>query len=470
MKLFGKILIILIVLILLGSATIWVLAKNINPDTIKHLVNSQMTTLTHKKSQINGDISWKIFPRPGLKFTKILIGDEKTKENYTLSIDALLLNLKITPLFSGQFVFSEINADGLKLEINSDIAQEKSSSEPSAKNNNEHSSDKKFAIENLVISHGQVIINKNGKTTVFKNLQASIEQFNLQNIPFPIQIKTKLSQAGSLSNAKANLNFQGRFNLSPTLLNDLQNGIMNSSIEGQLSLQNIVLNQFVIKNINTNLKSNIVGITFNPFTVSLYNGESIGDMNYSFANKQLSLNQTATNLDGNMLMTGLLGSELVGGNLDYSIHATIPLDKPLINAINGKGNITIKDGEIYHINLQQLISNLKGSLENVINGTATDLKSSLQLTDSDVNKPKEGSTPFKLANIQYQVQNGTMSSDALLLQTDKLQVNGTGSLNLTGLELNAKLKVSLNSNNTDNAMQKIQQILGGNFPFDVAGL
>lgn len=104
-------------------------SKNIKPETIKQLVSNKITAITHKQSQIDGTISWQLFPRPGLKFNKIHIGNENLNDNYSLLIDTLLLNLKITPLLKGHFVFSEINIDGLKLFINQENNEKPLSSE-----------------------------------------------------------------------------------------------------------------------------------------------------------------------------------------------------------------------------------------------------------------------------------------------------------------------------------------------------
>lgn len=468
MKLLGKVLLILFAFIAFATVTLWILAKNIKPETIKQLVGNQITAITHKKSQINGDIFWQIFPRPGLKFSKIQIGDEKANENYFLTADTMLLNLKITPLLKGDFVFSEINIDGLKLQVNKDAAQTIKSTAERIKSHNNEPAAHQFAIQNLSLSHGQITIITNGRRTTFKNVQVAMEQFNLQQYPFPIQLKTRLIEAGPLSIAQANINFKGRLSLAPTIINELQSDISKSSAEGQLSIQNIVLNQFVIKNINATVKTNKSGIIFNPLTLSLYNGESIGDMNYVISSKQLSLNQTATNLDGKQLLTALSGHEIISGNLDYSIHAVLPLQKSIIENLNSNGLITLKDGQIYNINLNQLISNMKNKLNDLIQGTSLQ-KKSIQSDDESTNTANMGSTAFKLANIQYQMHNGVMSSDSLLLQTDTLQVNGQGTVNWLTQEIKAQLKAILNDNNTDSSMQKIQQILGGSFPLVVSG-
>lgn len=470
MKLLGKILLAFIALMIFTSITLWVLAKNINPETIKQLVSNQITAITHKQSHIDGTISWQIFPRPGLKFSKIYVGDEKLKDNYSLGIDTLLLNLKITPLLKGSFVFSEINIDGLKLHIN----QENTEKSPSFDKNTsqkimEGHANEQFAIQKLLLSHGQISINSNGRTTVFKNIQIGAEQFNLKNSPFAVQIKAKLTDAASLQIAKANINFKGRLSLAPSIIDELSNGISKSSIEGQLQIQNILLNQLTIKKISTTLKTHKKDIVFNPFTLSLYNGESIGDLEYVIASQQLLLNQTATNLDGKQLITSLLGYQAISGNLDYSIHAVIPLKTSSIEQIVSKGTITLKDGEIYNINLDQLLNNLKTKFNSLATEPQANLKKIIQSADWDQSKNIQGNTVFKLANFKYQLQKGTISSDSFLLQTDKLQVNGEGRINILNQQLNSTIKATLNDNSTDNVLQKIQQALGGYFPFVVSG-
>lgn len=469
MKLLGKLILVVTALLFITSITLWILAKNINPETVKKLVNNKISALTHKKSHVDGAISWQLLPRPGLKFNKIVIGDEPTSDEYSLSIDTMLLNLKITPLLRGNFVFSEVDIDGLRTTINLDLAQAPKSTEtPSPSSSKQTNYGEQFAIERLLVNHGQIAINKNSHSTVFKNVQIGMDQFNLQNAPFTVQVKAKLSEFSSNPLIRANINFKGRLSLTPELLSQFPNSINQSTAEGQLLLQNVLLNQFAIKKTSATIKTNKQGIQLNPLTLSLYDGESIGSMDYTYANKQLSLNQTATNLNGKLIMTTLLGHDMVSGNLDYSVHAIIPIEQTSINTISGKGSIAIKNGEFYNINLEQLLDSLKNKLTNLMpDKTFTLAKVQQQLTDWDSNKFNQGNTPFKLASMQYQFNNGVLSSDTILLQTDKLQVKGQGSLNLATNELNSKLQAS--TNNTDSSMQKIQQILGGYFPLVVSG-
>ena len=471
MKLFGKIVSALLSLILITSIILWVLAKNINPETVKNLVNNQITALTHKKSRIDGTISWQLFPRPGLKFSKIIIGDEQISEEYSLSIETLHLNLKITPLLRGQFIFGEVSVDGLKAWINLNRPPELKPSEksPDTNANTHNNMSAQFAIERLVVNHGELIFNKNGHNTVLTNLQIGSEQFNLQNAPFSVQIKTKLNEYDSNPQVKASINFNGRLSLAPGILNQLRSGTSQSSVDGQLLVQNVLLNKFAIKKISATIKTNKEGLQFNPLTFSLYNGESVGTMNYVLATHQLSLSQIATNLNGKELMAALVGQEIINGDLDYSIHATIPVEHISMKSIGGKGSVTVKDGEIYHLNLDQLLNSLREKLSHLTEGNKLDFSKLPQLADWDSTQYNQGNTPFKLASIQYQLGNGILDSESILIQTDKLQIKGKGTLNLSNHEINSTVQASLANNNSELSLQRIQQILGGYFPLIITG-
>ncbi|MGL6029139.1 MAG: AsmA family protein, partial [Legionella sp.] len=124
MRLLGKIVIALLALILLASTALWTFSQYIKPETLQRLVSNQLSAITHKKSQVDGDISWQLLPRPGLKFNKIRIGDPLARDEYIINIETLLLNLRLTALLRGQIVFSELRIEGINAVIDGDSVTE----------------------------------------------------------------------------------------------------------------------------------------------------------------------------------------------------------------------------------------------------------------------------------------------------------------------------------------------------------
>ncbi|RUR11969.1 AsmA family protein [Legionella sp. km772] len=463
MKLLGKIFLVLFSLIFLVSAALWFFTKNIQPETIKRFVAQQITAITHKESQIDGAISWQFFPNPSLKIQNIQIGSAKRSDNYNAKINSLVFNVKLSNLLKGALLFDELAIDGLQLEVNTNTPKIISPL-ASQKNENKSVSHKEFAIQRVTITHSQVLINQNQEQTQLKNVQIAIEDFNLQRHSFPIQIKTRLSKLNNNTKIRASIAFTGRLNLDDAIINNLGKGTAIPSVEGQLLLQNITFNQIAINKINTTLNSNKDNLAFNPLTVSLYGGEAVGTMNYTFSNHQIAINQTATNLNGKELFNVLIGHPLLSGTMDYSIHANFPIDLFSLKSFVGKGQITLKDGKLYGVNMDEVLNQLKGKLTQLMSGNLNSIGSLDELNKSTLT---QGDTEFKLANLDYQLKNELFSTNALIIQTDKLQVKGDGAINLNNHTMNSKLQVTINNN--DESMQKIQSLVGGYFPLALSG-
>ncbi|WED43963.1 AsmA family protein [Legionella cardiaca] len=472
MKLLKKLTVSIVAFLIVAAVILWALAKSINPEVIKDYVSSQLTALTDQQSQVDGDISWQIFPRPGIKITKVQIGSEKNDQsNYSIKLENLLFNLKITPLLRGKLVFSELDVNGFQININPNaepikVKNKKTAQSSSPKNRNIA---EQFAIERFLLSHGQINFNGSEQTIKLANLQIGAEQFNLNKTPFPLQFKTQLNVAsGNKSVMKAQINFKGSTTLSTSLFNNPFNALQNTPLDGQLAVQDFNIHQFKVNKIRAHVKTKPGVLWLNPLTLNMYNGESVGDLSYEFASMKLALNQTATNLNGNKLTSDLLNKKLFKGSVDLSIHTQANMqNKNWPESILGKGNLTIKDGIVESINLDKVIDETSSKINKLLNGKNNEVKDVLQLSQFDNPAFFKGNTNFKLLTFQYSLQDAKLLSDSLVLQTERLQLKGDGKVNLKDNSVDSHLlaQVSL----TDPEVDKIQQLLGGNFPLLVKG-
>mgnify|MGYP000390809151 CR=1 FL=1 len=161
MKFIKKILVAFIILSIVAGVLIWIFTKNITHTAVKDLINKELATLTSQKSQINGEITWRFLPRPGVKITKIHIADT----HFTLAIDNLLFNLKIAPLIHGQLVFKEIKVDGLTANIRNLESQTNITRPDSI----QHDSGKvQFAIDRFLLTRGQIAITAPKQKIIFR--------------------------------------------------------------------------------------------------------------------------------------------------------------------------------------------------------------------------------------------------------------------------------------------------------------
>ncbi|QBR83908.1 AsmA family protein [Legionella israelensis] len=472
MKFLKKLVLIFFLLAIITAGTLWVLTKTLKPETVKQFVNSQLTSMTHKSSKIKGTIAWQLFPRPGIKVTQIEVGNPDELKDYSLTIDNLLLNLKITPLLRGQLVFSDININGLKLLTNPDENNNNSSthkvSVKSQKPLTTTNQTGKFAIERFMLTNGQIIIQQKNNNVNLKNIQLGIEQFNLQKTTFPLQLKAKLSAESGKNRLRTNINFKGRLNLGPDIIQPSDEAIKEMTVNGQLLLQDIFFNQLKIDKLNANLKKEKNELILNPLTLSLYHGEAIGDLRYQLNNHQLTVNQTATNLSGKNLISSMIDKDLISGSLDYSFHMNIPLSGSM-DKWSGKGNLTVKDGELKGIDLNQLTNQLIEKIDALIETKKFNLGNSLELLQPGDYSISQGNTPFQLARIQFHIAGDNLVTDSLIIQSERLHVRGSGSFNLQQREINSNLQATIIDNNENSKVYKVQNFLGGAFPIHITG-
>lgn len=461
-----KLVLALLIPLLLACIIMWGIVNSLKPDTIKAYVNAKLQQLTNESGQIKGDVSWHVFPRPRIKITQVEIGDAANPKPLAISIDNLLLNLKLTQLLRGNLVFSELNIDGFTVQINQRLGSTPLPTgikPPRAVD----SLANQFAIKNLMLSHGKRVLTRDQTQMIVSGLQIGAEQFNLHQQLFPFQLKGKiaLSKQGQ-PYAHTQLIFKGNTRLGPEWFSDV--ALKSWPLFGQLTLLDLGIHQFKIDRMqaNTSYKEGVLDL--NPLTLSLYRGESVGDLHYDPQQAQLHINQTATDLDSNKLIHDLFAKKLLKGRLDFSLHTQIDLkDFTWPQSVKGKGNITVKDGALMALNVNEMIQAANSRINTLFINKAN-VTQPIKPEDTLANPAFfKGNTDFKLMASQYRIDNRLLNSHLFVLQTNRLQLKGGGQMNLLDYSLSGNLLAHVLFKN-DNA-DKIQQLLGGAIPLLVKG-
>ena len=469
MKLIRKIIFGLIILITVMALGFLILTKSISRDALKDLINSELLTLSSQTPQINGDITWHLLPRPGIKVTQLHIGDEINLIKSTLFIDELLFNLQLKSLLQGHLVFKEIKIEGLNLNFNSDakplINFDKLTKVPRTA---EKPARLQFAIDRLVIAQGTIIITQQQQKITLTDfyMDAKGPQFN--NEFFPLNIKTNLKTTLSNNKINAGLHYEGQISLDALLFSDPLLALQRTKIEGELLAKNLQLNQFKIDELKTMPSIREGALILSPLNLSLYGGKSVGDLSYQFASSTLSINQTANDLNANQFFNAIFDKKLIKGHLDTSIHATSNLQNDnWLNNFTGKGQLTIKNGTLYFIDLQKLVNEASIKIHAIQHQDNQDIKQALTDPILKPTDSEKGTTKFQLLNLQYRLLNRRMMNDSLLLQTFNLELKGQAQVNLDDARLNGHLSAKLVT--ADNMLDKLQQLLGGSFPLIISG-
>lgn len=475
MKLIKKTFLFTFIFLAIAVLALWAWTLTLNPEQVKSLFDKKLTALTGQQSHINGDIHWQLLPRPGLKVTDIQVGEEKSEANYTLFINNLLFNLRMTPLLKGQLVFSDIKIDGFKLNVNPDATPSKTKPEKKKPNhiqnstslNTTNNTPARFAIDSFLLTNGQVHLNTRDTQLSFSDLKIGASDLNIKNDSFPIQLKGNLNGLLEQNKLKANFNFQGTTKLSG-LLNLSHSGTLSGvALEGKVAIRDFIFNQLKLNKIDSNASFKKEILKLDPLNITLYKGSSVGDLTYQLASRSLHINQTATNLDADSLLTSLIEKNILQGSLDFSMHANADLSKQdWLEKLQANGRLTIKDGVFHSLDIPKLLQDLTHQIQALRHQEKinTQIIKSLIETNPDV---YQGGTRFQLLSIQYRLRDKNLITDSVLLQTKQLNLKGQGHINLNDFTLNNQFEAKLIT--PDNKLNEVQEILGGSFPLILSG-
>jgi uncharacterized protein involved in outer membrane biogenesis len=473
MKFIRNALLTVIFILILTVTSLWAITYWIKPHAFKVIAQKQLSSLTHQDSRFDGKISWRVFPRPGLHITNVRIGDpKKTDASYAFLVDNLLFNIQIMPLFRGQLVFDQLALDGFKLYVNLDAppADATQKKQPSSKTKRRlHAS--RVALKSLLLTNGQMLITHHRtEHATFENVRLEAWFPRQKHEQVPIQLKAMLHTDNPISPLQTEISYKGLIRLAPNNEKTANTMINNLELDGQVVLQNIVLKHYEFTRANTHLVFNHNQLNLNPLTISLYNGESIGQLRYQLDTKQLEFNQTGTSLNAEPIFQHLLGDKPphFKGTLDFSVHALAQLTEPSwLKKSKLNGSFTLKDGTLSYVDLKAITHEATQTIRNLITQNFNVIQDTLAHLKPWNMNDYLGNTAFELINLQFKTNNEHLLLYNLLLETKKMHLKGQGDYNFDTNNINAHLTAKIST--YDPAMLAIQQVLVQGFPLTVSG-
>lgn len=453
--------------LLLISLFLWGFSFVINPNKISTFVSEKLQDVSSLPTEITGKISWQFLPQPRIKIKGIHIGDKKQINSNELVVDNLFLNVKLMPLLSGKVVFNDINIDGFSLQVYPenkvvDLAKNQEKTSPNS------AESQAINIDRLFLNRGNIIVHYKDHELLLSNLRLEAKQVNLQHQSFPLQLKSTLQiTKANQTKAKTSLQFKGSLALSKHIFAQL-NTPHSPILNGQLILLNTQTPLLNLKRVSATILLNQGVLAFNPVSMSLYEGESVGDFSYHLMDKIIKINQTATHLNSGKLTADLFKKRLLKGPIDISIHGTADLGEiDWLRTLTGNGHFSMREGNIESLNLNKIIETTSEQINDRLGGKQSKTSPALHLDSFLSPDVAKGITPFKLFTVEFHLANNYLYADSLFLQTDRLRLKGDGRLNLNTYEINNYLLATILSNHKK--VEQIQSMLGGAFPFQLQG-
>jgi len=470
MKLIRNTLLILFFLLSLAIVSLSLASYYIKPEAFKAFAEKQLSSMTLHESKIEGDVRWRLLPRPGLHVSDVTIGDTtQEKTDYAFKVQDLTFHLQFLPLFQGKIVFNKLILDEFKLLVNFDNLN---TAKPEVKKEEKPVPSKKrifkpsIALKQLTLSNGQVNIVRAKEVFTINDVRIETNMPN-QAGEQPFHLKGEIKHESETHPFSGLVSYKGMLVLPPL---NATNTPAHIKLNGQLLLESILAGHYQIDEIRSTLNFKDEVLTLNPLTIALYGGESVGDLSYNLKTQVLQGQQTATNIEAEPLIEQFFSIKpaKATGQMDVSIHGKAGLKQAdWQKRLQGGGNITLKNGEIRYLDIPKLTQEATKTIKALASQNIESLQQVLsQMKPWQINH-FEGSTPFKMFNVQFEMNKDAFVSYQMLLESEKLNLKGRGTLQLETQAVHANLKAQVISN--DKTTAAVQALLGGGFPILVTG-
>ena len=482
-------------IILLGLVSLIGLVVFVNPNDLKPQISQAVTKFTGRQLQLGGDIQWSIFPWLGLQ-----LNDAKLTNNPSFGdkpfaqIKKLEIQVRLFPLLHKQLEIGKLQIHGLTLYLIKNTKGQVNWEGPLTSSQNSRNSENNlsdslkpigFIVTGLDIRDGHIIYTDQQKNKRVEITELQLKSANLainRSSPFDIQFNlnsnnpslnaaVKLRSFITLSADRKKVEFN---NLN---LNTLLKGpsypkgelplFLKGHIELDLNKQSIIADQLIAIINQIKLTGQITGqhilnnpsfagslnspqiktgpltfqqihlgfqfsnnlLTFNPMNAQFYQGNYQGKATVNLNPKIPVI--TAQN-QFNQINTALLFQDLINksqiqlaglATLNLNVSTAGDTTDGLIRNLNGQGHFNLDQGALKGINLSYWIALGKALLKH---------EATPKSTGPD--------TPFDKFNGSFNINQGIVNNNDLIISSGRLRVNGKGMLNLPLQQINYELQ------------------------------
>lgn len=427
------------------------------------LFSQYLSTLTHQPIQIQGIITPRFSPKPGVHFPHIYIGTPNGA--YSAKLDHVVLQPNIAQLLKGKLFFNKLKIKALHLNItpsafNATLPLTSSSATPPSL--------PMFQLNRILIKSGDILIHTPSKRIQLSNLQFSAHPFNWDNHPFDSTLNGTININDNIHPPfTATVAFQGLIRLSTDLLKQTQSYLLAIAPNGKFTVTDLSWGALSLQTISTTIQTQANTLLFNPLIFQFAQGDTTGDATLDAKSGVLFFTQRASDIDSQAFLAPFFLQPPINGHVSFAIHHQLHLfhSTPL-DSLNGTGFIIFKNGMIHHFNLERILKYAAEKLRAAVNLPATALETSPPppITHAMIS---DGDTPFQRVSLQYNVLGNTILQGKLNFQNDLLALNGTGFYYLKNTTINAAFRAT--SKISDPTVNQIQTLLGGDFPLIIQG-
>jgi uncharacterized protein involved in outer membrane biogenesis len=433
---------LLITLFLIAILAIIGLMLFVDPNHYKDEIVKKVETSLDRRFAINGDISWRFWPRLGFAIHDVELGQPKDFTNYHNDMFAKIgqasIYISIAPLLN-----KEINVDTLSItnaqinlvqlangHTNWDdlLTQDQKNTQTTNNNNPSQTTANKFStairdiqIENTAISFDDQLAKQTIQLTIDQLSTALQDHANPLTGHFHVDMQPQ--------NLQLDVTMNATFNYAKPL-----------KIKGDLQIAPFTVSGLALDKTSVNFDMSDQILHLAPLTTHLYDGTltSTSTLNLKQSPPHWEINAKLDQVDLSKL------SKTFTGRLNLSTQATASgLDSDsMIKSLNGNAQFSVDNGVYHGLDLgywlaegQALLSstNLTGLATTAIDAGVAIAKTNTQRTE------------FTHMSGTFLINNGIASNNDLVLENPTFNTAGKGTIHLSDQSLNYALQVSANN-------------------------
>lgn len=278
----------------------------------------------------------------------------------------------------------------------------------------------KISVDNSNLM-GNVAINNFANPAI--NFKLDLDNFNLDRyLPAAAAPATTQNNSTAPAQATTPTNTDQPINLPTEMLRKL-------NIDGTFNISQLVAAKLHLNSVALTFAAHQGLIKLAPMRANLYEGNLASSASIDVRNvtPQYSFATTLSNVQAKDLLADLTGSSLVTGmaNFDSAVSTQGNTVKELTAHLNGNGKFSFTKGVLNGININYELARAKAMLGKAAQPTA----------------PTQNSTDFGQMTGNFQIVNGIVNNNDLLIINPTFTGKGNGNANLNTSQLNYHLKL-----------------------------
>lgn len=415
-------------------------SRYVTPDSIKSEMSEKFYELTGRSLVIHGDVHWSFFPWLGIKVQNVVINNTNDFPQIPLAkADKVDVAIKLMPLLAKHIEIGDISIDGLDLHLikkangqknwdhlSADSSSQTDSSTEEKSNLKAHT----FQIHSINIKQSRLFFDdqKEHKTIDLNHVNVATKNISLNR---PFDLKLSLAFTKQPDSVSGDVGFDGTLAVFSEK-NTFDFSHVTFSAQGRVQSHTLPVGSFLFKNLQAMMNVNHETLSLHSLTANLYGGNYTGNILVDMKSVPhvVTLNGALTKADVSVLFTEFMhkkNSPFTGtANLTTRLKFTTGSADAMLKTLNGNVSVLLENGVLHGINIPSLIDLAQAVFKR-------------QAFSKDINNQ----TDFGKLSATFQIQNGVMSNQNLMLQSTQLEATGQGDIDLVKQHINYRLNAGL---------------------------